>query len=86
MFNFFKQWSNGKKATNDQLQTATFKLSGLHCSSCGLTIDNALEDLVGVREASTSYAKGEVRVLFDPKQVQSKQLKSAIQGAGYQVI
>lgn len=81
MFNFFN-----KKSNSSELSTATFQLSGLHCSSCSLTIDNALEDLEGVNGASTSYAKSEVVVKFNPNKIGIQQLKSAIQAAGYQVL
>ena len=43
-----------------------FKITDMHCSSCVLTIDMALEDLEGVKKSQTSYAKGEVEVELDP--------------------
>lgn len=79
MLNLFK-----KKAI--QGEKVVFKLSGLHCSSCGLSIDNALEEVDGVIEAATSYAKSETKVQFDPQKTNHEELKRAIQGAGYQVI
>lgn len=79
MFNLFK-----KKATAGE--TITFKLSGLHCSSCAMSIDNALEEIPGVLETTTSFAKAQTQVRFNPQQTNPDQLKSAIQGAGYQVI
>lgn len=79
MFNLFKK----KTAQGEQV---VLKLSGLHCSSCAMSIDNALEEVDGVIETNTSYAKAETRVHFDPKKTNHDQLKRAIQGAGYQVI
>jgi Cu+-exporting ATPase len=79
MFNLFKK----KSAAGEKI---TFKLSGLHCSSCAMSIDNALEEIPGVLETSTSFAKAETRVNFDPKITNQEELKRAIQGAGYQVI
>ncbi len=79
MLNLFKK----KAAQGEQV---VFKLSGLHCSSCAMSIDNALEEVDGVLETSTSYAKAETKVHFDPKKTNHDQLKRAIQGAGYQVI
>ncbi len=79
MFNIFKKKPiPGKKII--------IKLSGLHCSSCAMSIDNALEEVEGVYEASTSYSKAETSVRFDPQKTNLQALKSAIQGAGYQVI
>ena len=79
MFNIFK-----KKPTPGE--EITLKLSGLHCSSCAISIDNALEEVDGVYEASTSFAKSTARVRFDPDKTNLQVLKSAIQGAGYQVV
>ncbi len=79
MFNIFKK----KQVAGSKV---VFKLSGLHCSSCGLSIDNALEEVPGVIEAVTSYAKAETFVHFDQQKTNQAQLKKAIQNAGYQVI
>jgi len=79
MFSLFK-----KKTI--QGEDVVFKLSGLHCSSCAMSIDNALEEVDGVQEAVTSYAKAETKVSFDPKKTSHEELKRAIQGAGYQVL
>lgn len=79
MFNFFKK----KAAEGEQV---AFKLSGLHCSSCAMSIDNTLEEIDGVLETSTSYAKAETKVHFDPQKTNQEELKRAIQGAGYQVL
>lgn len=79
MFNLFKK----KSVAGEKI---TFKLSGLHCSSCAMSIDNALEEIPGVLETNTSFAKAETRVSFDPTKTNQEELKRAIQGAGYQVI
>lgn len=50
-----------------------------------MSIDNALEEVDGVLETSTSYAKAETKVSFDPQKTSREELKNAIQGAGYQV-
>jgi len=79
MFNIFKKRTQpGTKIV--------FKLSGLHCSSCGISIDNALEEIDGVFESKTSYSKAESVVYFDANKTNEKTLKRAIQGAGYQVV
>jgi P-type Cu+ transporter len=78
MFNIFK-----KKAM--QGEKVVFKLSGLHCASCAMSIDNALEEVEGVHESKTSFAKTEAVVHFDPQKTNHEELKRAIQGAGYQV-
>lgn len=78
MFNFFKKKPAGT--------TVTFKLSGLHCASCSLNIDSDLEDLPGVIETSTSYAKQESVITYDPKLTTPAKFKAVIEKLGYQVI
>ena len=55
MFSFFKKNTSG--------QSVTFKISGMHCPSCAMNIDGALEDEVeGVVTSQTNYAKSETIV------------------------
>ena len=63
-----------------------FKIVDMHCSSCALTIDMDLEDLEGVKEVKTSYAKCECEVEFDPVKIKEKDLIETIKKAGYTVI
>lgn len=65
---------------------AEFKISGMHCPSCSLNIDNNLEDLHGVIEASTSYAKGITKIYYDPKKIQLDQIKKCVVKSGYQLV
>lgn len=64
----------------------TLKLSGLHCTSCSLTIDGELEDTKGVLKANTSYAKQETVVEYNPNLVKPPQLTQVIENLGYRVI
>lgn len=78
MFNFFK-----KKALGT---TITLKLSGLHCSACSLNIDSDLEDIPGVIANSTSYAKQETVITYNPKLVSPAVFIKVIEKLGYKVI
>ncbi|MBP7875703.1 cation transporter [Candidatus Woesebacteria bacterium] len=62
------------------------KIDGMHCTSCALTIDEELEEIEGVHEARSSYAKGEVRVRVEPGAVQDRQLRVVIEKLGYKTI
>ncbi len=68
------------------IQSVVFKISGMHCSSCAINIDGALEDTDGVVEAKTSYAKGQVEVRFDEGKLNPEKIKEIISGTGYEVI
>ncbi len=58
------------------------KVVDMHCSSCAITIDFALED-IGVK-SKTNYAKSETEVEFDEAKVSEKKLIEEIKKAGYQ--
>ncbi len=60
-----------------------FRVQGMHCVGCAMTVDGALEDLAGVKSASTSYAKQVVEVVYDETKVTEKKLIEAVQKAGY---
>ncbi|EKD80748.1 MAG: ATPase, Cu++ transporting, beta polypeptide [uncultured bacterium] len=78
MFNIFKPKPSGT--------TVTLKLSGLHCSSCSLNIDSEIEDLPGVISISTSYAKQESVITYDPTLIDPSHFKPIIEKLGYKVI
>lgn len=78
MLNFLKN-----KQTN--ASKATFRVSGMHCTSCAINIDGALEDTAGVLSATTSYAKGKVVVEYDPEQIGTSKIIEVIANEGYQV-
>jgi P-type Cu+ transporter len=63
----------------------TFKISGMHCTSCAMDIDGELEDIDGVIEASTNYANAETKIIFDPKKAFVETFKKAIEDKGYKV-
>ena len=59
------------------------KIFGMHCSSCAMNIDFDLEDLDGVKEAKTNYAKQESVVEFDQEKFDVQKIIVAIGKTGY---
>lgn len=51
------------------MKTVTLKITGMHCTSCAMNIDFELEDLEGVKEASTNYTKQRTIITFDPDKI-----------------
>lgn len=78
MFNFF----NKKPAENTQ--QITLSLSGMHCSSCAVNIDLSLEDLDGVVNSKTNYARSIAVIDFDPKKADLEKIIAEINKLGYQ--
>ncbi|MBI2033227.1 MAG: heavy-metal-associated domain-containing protein [Candidatus Levybacteria bacterium] len=55
----------------------------MHCTSCAMNIDGELEDTEGVKNVSTSYAKQEVLLSFDPTIVSEEEIIAKIKKIGY---
>lgn len=70
---------------NAQTTRRTLRIAGMHCSSCAMAIDLELEDLPGVAEARTSYARATTEVTFDPARVNLDTIIATIGDAGYTV-
>ncbi len=64
--------------------TKVLKINNMHCTSCALAIEFALED-IGVK-AHGSYAKGEVEVEYDAKKNTEKEIIATINKTGYTVL
>ncbi|MBI2310241.1 heavy-metal-associated domain-containing protein [Candidatus Collierbacteria bacterium] len=82
MFNFFNH-----KPTNPSLRAKrgnlVLKLTGLHCSSCAVNIDLSLEDLPGVANSTTNYAKSISTIDFDPEKIDPEKIIAEITKLGY---
>jgi copper chaperone len=61
----------------------TFVVEGMHCASCTLLIDEALEDLDGVHRSTTKLRKRRTVVDVDPTVCTPEGIVMAIAEAGY---
>ena len=64
--------------------TLTFSVTGMHCASCGLLIDDVVEDLEGVERSQTDNRVGRTVVVLDPTVVSVEAVVAAIADAGYE--
>jgi copper chaperone len=62
---------------------STLTVTGMHCSSCGILIDETLEDLPGVASASTDLRRGTTAVEYDPAQTSLEVITAEIAKLGY---
>ncbi|MCX9193098.1 heavy metal transporter [Carbonactinospora thermoautotrophica] len=61
-----------------------FIVTGMHCTSCGLLIDDAVEELPGVTRSTTDVRTGRTTVDLDITNPPSEQdIIAAIAQAGY---
>lgn len=59
------------------------KIEGMHCSSCAMSIDMDLEDLQGIKDVNTNYAKQSTEVEFDEEKVKKEDIIKSIEKTGY---
>ena len=65
------------------LATATFAVGGLHCASCVLNVEHALQGTDGVVSASVNLATELATVSYLPDLVEPDGIRRAIVGTGY---
>lgn len=61
----------------------TFKLSGLDCASCSLAIENALDQVDGVKQCEVKERESLLNVEYDENTVKSQQILEAVRDAGF---
>ena len=64
--------------------TLVFAVTGMHCASCGLLIDDAVEELDGVERSQTDARRGRTEVTADAAVTTVSAIVAAIVEAGYQ--
>lgn len=75
--------SQAQATAQPAVARATFKVSGMTCSSCETTIKLALERTPGVRRSEVSYDRREAIVEYEPNATSVEKLREAINQTGY---
>ncbi|SDK34840.1 heavy metal translocating P-type ATPase [Natronorubrum texcoconense] len=63
---------------------AHLEITGMSCSTCSGTVEDAVAGLEGVESASANYATDEGTVAYDPEAVSLAEIYDAIDDAGYE--
>lgn len=69
-------------------ETLEFTVVGdqtIHCASCEARIDRALKRVPGVQKVEASARTQQVRVTYDPSQVNPEELRGRLDTLGYEV-
>jgi len=61
-------------------------ITGMHCSSCVVTIENSLKKVEGVVDAKVNFASEKAHIEYDPTRVTREKLEEAILRTGYKPI
>jgi Cu+-exporting ATPase len=66
--------------------TAVIKVGGMTCANCTAAIEKSLKALDGVSHATANLGTEKVHVSYNPRTVTLKDMKRAIEGAGYEYL
>ncbi|WP_351231363.1 heavy metal-associated domain-containing protein [Streptomyces sp. NPDC002133] len=78
-----KLFNRKNKTENDTSPQLALLVEGMHCTNCGLLIDDELEDIPGVRSSSTDMKAGRTTVrLEEGADVDTAVLVAAVVQAG----
>jgi Cu+-exporting ATPase len=75
----------GKSGYLVPTETVVFPVTGMHCASCVLNVENAITRTSGVVDASVNLAGEQAMIRYVPALVSAQQIKDSVVKAGYQV-
>ena len=64
---------------------AELKITGMHCATCAVTVEEALANVRNVTKAQVNFGTDTAHVEFDPSKVSIAALEKAVRDAGYEV-
>ena len=65
-----------------ELKKENYYISGMHCRSCEILVEDNLSQITGVKKASVNYKKGIAEVYFDQRPAYAE-IERAVRNAGY---
>ncbi|WP_449495005.1 heavy metal translocating P-type ATPase [Brumimicrobium salinarum] len=68
------------------IEKSTFPVTGMSCAGCASSVENILNKTDGVSSAEVNFASNTVLVSYDTERVSKEELKSNLEGAGYDII
>lgn len=63
-----------------------FKIIGMHCASCALTIEKTVSGLNGIKSAQVNFASETLLVEFDELKINADALRKTVSEAGYTLV
>lgn len=71
-------------AKDKKIEKKVYNISGMHCASCALTIENNLKKLPGVKAANVNFATQKAIVDYDCDDCDDQKVINTIKESGYQ--
>ena len=69
--------------SGEMLQQVTLEVRNMSCGMCKYTVENALKQVEGVKNAKVDMDRKTAVVSFDPAKVDTEALTKAVSDAGY---
>ncbi len=85
-FYFCSEECKAKFEGEKKLAKCIVPISGMHCTSCALTIEKSIKKLPGVSRAIVNFAANRAFVDYDSEKLSTEKINEAIIKAGYNVI
>lgn len=63
-----------------------YNIEGMSCTACAKAVERAMKKLEGVTDSSVNYATEKLTITFDPEQVTCRDIKRAVEKAGYKAV
>ena len=63
-----------------------YNIEGMSCTACAKAVERAMKKLEGVTDSSVNYAMEKLTITFDPEQVTGRDIKRAVEKAGYKAV
>ena len=64
-------------------ETIKINVTGMHCTSCAMNIENKLKEKEGINQANVSYSTGQANIEYSPEKIDKKEILDSIEESGY---
>lgn len=68
---------------NEEIEQQQFKLTGMTCANCALTIEKGLAKMPGVKLVAVNFASEKLALDYDPKLVKTEDVLAKVKDLGY---
>jgi Cu+-exporting ATPase len=75
-----------EEVKDKEKKTTDLKVSGMHCATCAVTIEQALKNVEGVTDARVNFSGDRATVEYDPSKADISVLEKAVTDSGYGVL
>ncbi|HSY60883.1 MAG TPA: heavy metal translocating P-type ATPase [Cytophaga sp.] len=71
---------------SQKIQTETFPINGMSCTSCAINVEDILKKTSGVKSANVNFANKQATVEYDTAETSRELLHERVEAAGYELI